>query len=387
MKTSPYSIPITILLLIFFTNTISSQPPIAWENTIGGSNIDRLDASLILPDSSIIIAGRSNSNISGDKSENSKGNYDYWVTKLDPSGNVLWDKTIGGSRRDILYDLELLTDGSILLGGESRSNISGDKSQNSKGGDDFWIVKLDSSGNKLWDKTYGGSDDEEFVEMAQLSDGSIILVGSSDSDISGDKTENSIGNYDFWVLRIDSIGNVIWDNTIGGTGSDLTRKMIVLPDDEILIAGPSNSNTSGDKSQNSNGGFDYWLVKIDSSGAKLWDKTYGGNDKDDCRTITALANGELILGGESLSDISGDKSEDSKGGDDYWVLKLDTAGNKIVDKTIGGSNTEYLCDVQIFSTGDILLGGWSDSNISGDKTENSKGDFDYWLVNIDTSLD
>ena len=103
----------------------------------------------------ILLAGYSESNASGEKSANSKGSYDYWIIKIDANGNKLWDKTIGGGKNDYLRAITKTDDGAFLLTGYSDSNGTGDKTQPSQGGTDYWVVKIDANGNKLWDKTFG----------------------------------------------------------------------------------------------------------------------------------------------------------------------------------------------------------------------------------------
>src|SRR6187397_2897138 len=133
---------------------------------------------------------------------------------------IQWDKTIGGSGDDILLSVQQTSDNGFILGGRSQSSISGDKTEDNKGLHDYWVVKLDANGNKLWDKTFGGSADDFLQSVKQTIDGGFILGGWSLSTISGDKTENSKGESDYWVVKIDVNGNKIWDRTIGGNSGD-----------------------------------------------------------------------------------------------------------------------------------------------------------------------
>ena len=356
---------------------------VQWNKSIGGSSEDVLFSLLLTADGGYILGGYSWSNISGDKTESSKGSNDYWVVKLDFAGNKIWDKTIGGNGNDALMSLQPTADGGYILSGSSSSNISGDKTENSKGFTDFWLVKLDAAGNKVWDKTIGGSSDDILNSAFPTSDGGYILGGYSNSNISGDKTENSRGFYDYWVVKLDAAGNKVWDKTIGASMFDLLYSVRPTADGAYILGGWTPSNISGDKTENSEGGFDYWIVKLDAAGNKIWDKTIGGSGDDYLYSLEATADGEYILGGYSGSNISGDKTEDSKGAGDYWVVKLDAAGNKIWDKTIGGSDDDFLWSLYLTGDGGYILHGGSSSNISGDKTENSKGLYDYWMVKLD----
>jgi PKD repeat protein len=355
-----------------------------WDKTFGGNRFESFQNAVTTADGGYLLVGWSASGASGDKTENSRGGNDYWIVKIDANGNKLWDKTYGGSGTDQLSFATPTTDGGYLLTGWSNSDASGDKSEDSKGGEDWWIIKIDANGNKLWDKTLGGSgEDDDISPAAPTSDGGYIIVGDSQSNTSGDKSENSRGGRDYWVVKIDANGNKVWDKTFGGGGWDAGRRILALSGkEEYLLGGFSSSNVSGDKSENSRGGWDYWIVKIDADGNKLWDRTYGGSNDELGTILFPSANGGYLLVGRSLSDASGEKSEDSKGGSDFWIVKIDSQGNKIWDKGLGGNREEVLGSAISPTDGEYLLGGWSNSNISGDKSKNSQGGYDFWLIKV-----
>ncbi|MGN6299383.1 MAG: hypothetical protein ACTHM7_21495 [Ginsengibacter sp.] len=217
-----------------------------------------------------------------------------------------WDKTFGRSDDDLLYSIQQTTDGGYILGGDSFSTISGDKSENSKGGIDYWIVKIDANGVKQWDRTFGGSDDDIFSSIKRTADGGYILGGYSYSKSGGDKSENSKGNDDYWIVKIDANGIKQWDKTFGGSDEDYLRSLQQAADGGYILGGYSSSNASGDKSENSRGYDDYWVVKIDANGVKQWDRTFGGSDDDIFSSIKQTADGGYILGGYSYSKSGGD---------------------------------------------------------------------------------
>lgn len=353
-----------------------------WDKTFGGSGDDKLFSVQPTPDGGFILGGTSASGISGEKSQNSRGGYDYWVIKTDAQGNKQWDKTFGGSEYEELRTLSVTTDGGYILGGYSSSGIGGDKSENSRGSEDYWIVKLDQNGNKQWDRTFGGSNAERQNVIRQTTDGGYILGGWSASNISGDKSENGQGGNDFWVVKIDASGNKQWDKTFGSNGDDNLSALQFTPDGGYVFTGPSNGTKVGDKSERSRGSFDYWVVKVDASGNKLWDKTIGGSDWDDSRGIHLTDDGGYIIGGLSTSGKSSEKSEYSRGASDYWVIKIDSTGKKQWDKTFGGRKDDALLAFQPTSDNGYILGGWSASDKSGEKSENSRGSSDFWLIKI-----
>ncbi|MAP55327.1 T9SS type A sorting domain-containing protein [Altibacter sp.] len=369
-------------LLLNVTILLSQDPAIQWQNTIGGSNGDFMTAFEATADGGYIMGGYSDSNISGDKTENSNGAFDLWIVKIDASGDITWQNTIGGSGDDYLLSIQQTTDGGYIVGAGSDSNISGDKTENSRGGLDYWILKLDNTGAISWQKTYGGDMPDFDTYVIETSDGGYFVGGYSDSGVNGDKTDPSNGQRDYWALKLNSTGAIVWQNSIGGSMVERPQAVLQTADGGYLLGGFSNSPVSGDKTEPSQGGNDYWIVKLDASGNIQWQNTIGGNDSDVFRDITATADGGYILAGYSKSNISGDKTEDSQGDFDYWILKINSTGTILWQNTIGGSGIDYPRDVKELQDGNIMVAGWSNSNISGDKTEASNGGYDFWLVKM-----
>jgi hypothetical protein len=361
---------------------INSNGQKIWDKTIGGG-FEQYPKVVATIDGGFVIAGSSTADIAGDKSENSKGNSDYWIVKINSTGQKVWDKTIGGSGEDQARSIIATNDGSFIVVGQSDSNISGDKSENSKSnGIDYWIVKINSTGQKVWDKTLGGSNADQANSIITTNDGGMIVAGWSASNISGDKSENSKGSGDYWVVKLNGNGQKIWDKTIGSSGADFLSAIITTTDGGFLISGTSEVNISGDKTENSKGLRDYWVVKLSGNGQKIWDKTFGGNVDDNANNIIATNDGGFVIAGQSESNISGDKSENSKGEADYWILKINSSGQKVWDKTFGGSDADVNPTIVAIPDGNFVMAGYSKSNISGDKSENSRGESDFWIIKV-----
>ncbi|MBL7914795.1 MAG: T9SS type A sorting domain-containing protein [Bacteroidia bacterium] len=355
---------------------------IEWQNTIGGADVDNLYSIIQTADGGYLLGGSSDSDWGGDKIEYSNGEEDFWIVKIDSVGNIQWQNTIGGLSYDILRSLIQTPDGGYLLGGSSYSDISGDKSENSKGSGDFWIIKINAVGNIIWQKTIGGAGADELISIVQNSVGEYLLGGYSYSNASGDKNENSRGGCDYWIININANGNIIWQRTIGGNDDDMLTSVILTSDNGFLLGGYSSSTISGDKSENSYGENDYWMIKIDSVGIIQWQHTYGGAEFDALSSIIQISDGGYLLCGTSISDISGIKTEVSNGDGDFWIIKTDSAGNIRWQNTIGGIGDDWMCPSIQSINGGIVVGGGSRSDISFDKNENSKGDWDYWIVKI-----
>jgi len=352
-----------------------------WDKRYGGSDHDYLNRVIQTSDGGYLVAGSSLSGKSGDKSQASQGERDYWVVKVDATGNKQWDKTFGGSGYEELIKVIQLSTGEYVLGGTSRSPVSGDVSQASPGTKDYWLVKISSTGTKIWDKRYGGQGDDILGSFTETREGGFLLAGNSRSGARGDKSQSSRGGADFWVVNTDKDGTILWEKTFGGKYEEVAYS-VARSSSGYYISGTSDSDKSGDKSQARQGRNDYWVVKTDLNGNKIWDRTFGGNADDELRASTGLADGGLVLGGYSYSEVSGSKTHGSQGASDYWLVRVDREGNQVYDKRLGGSGQDELH--AIFSTpdGGLLLGGRSGSNVSGDKAQPSQGSNDYWLVKL-----
>jgi len=244
---------------------------------------------------------------------------------------------------------------------------------------------------KQWDARFGGSAIENLFAFQQTIDGGYILGGISYSGISGDKTQASQGASDYWVVKIDGLGALQWEKRFGGSDADALHAVQQTFDGGYILGGYSQSGISGDKTQANLGMNDYWMVKIDSLGAKQWDKTFGGTGNDALYAIQQTTDGGYLLAGFSGSGISGDKTTplwdtclSCVVRSDYWIVKTDSAGMYQWDKDFGGLNIDNLYAIQQTADGGYLLGGYSFSGIGGDKTQLSIGENDLWIVKTDS---
>lgn len=373
---------ILLLALITWLPGNSQAPEISWQNVIGGSNLDDLRSTQQTFDGGYILGGYSSSTNTGDKIEVGFGPNDYWVVKIDTQGIIEWQNTIGGSGNDRLQSIQQTLDHGYILGGYSSSPASGDKTEDSYGNNDYWVIRLDSNGNIIWQNNIGGLLDD-LLQIVEIPDSGYILSGSSTSSISFDKSTENFGGYDYWILKLDTIGNILWQTTIGGAADDYLRDIEVTEDGGYLVGGYSNSNISGNKTENSKGGFDFWILKLDNLGSITWQRTIGGNNDDIFTSLDITNDNDYMVAGSSSSNVSGDKSEPTigpYGHDDFWILNLDSVGNIQWQNTIGGDSYDHLSDAQQTNDGGYILGGISISEISGDKTEGNFGQDDFWIV-------
>ena len=363
-----------------------------WDMRFGGSGKETLEEFRQTNDGGFILGGFSVYGLSGDKTQAGWGVEDYWIVKTDSSGIKQWDKDFGGTDYDELYSIKQSNDNGYILCGLSWSQANGDKTEPSRGQCDFWVIKTDALGNKQWDKVFGGNNADGPASVMQTSDGGYILGGSSFSGVSGDKTQPnwdwSQTTGDFWIIKIDSLGNKKWDKDFGGLGHDVLYATLQTSDGGFILGGNSYSGIGGNKTDSSFGGWDYWILKTDSLGNKEWDKDFGGTKDDGLYSLQQTFDGGYILGGLSRSEISGNKSQPLWGGNsdiDFWVIKIDSLGNKIWDKDYGGFYFDELYSIDQSSDSGFLFSGWSNSLIGGDKTENNLGQSQTWVLKTDAN--
>ncbi|AQS94478.1 hypothetical protein BXQ17_10560 [Polaribacter sp. BM10] len=238
---------------------------------------------------------------------------DYWAIKTDNSGNLLWSKYFGGSFTDTPLGVVETDANDFIIVGSSDSNDF--NISDNKGTYDFWVVKISNSGNLIWEKSFGGSEIDEARAITTTNDGNFIIVGdtrSNDKDVS---TNN--GAADIWVLKISTDGNLIWKKTIGATNFDVARAITKTKDNGFLIAGSSRSLDNGFENKGQN---DALIIKINNTGELLWQQTFGGSKIDFLYDITVLNNTSIIAVGESNSfdkDIP-----KNKGFTDALIIKL-----------------------------------------------------------------
>ncbi len=361
---------------------------ILWNFTYGGFGIDNLQNLIQTDDGGFIMCGFSFSNTGAFKSQDSRGDRDFWIVKVDENGLFTWDLTVGGDQEEFPTTIVQLQDGSYFVGGWTQSLVSGEVSTPTRGGMfDYWLAHIDPNGVFLNDHRLGGANADQLFDIYELPDGDILLSGLSSSNIGGEKSEDRYGGFDAWVIRMNINGNIVWDRTYGGAQNEQGWSIAMAPDGNILIGGFSDSGISGNKTTPNIGGADYWLIKIDEAGNKIYDRTFGGAQSDEVNELKVNEKGLYYLGGRSQSGIGADKSESNRGNWDYWLIIVDDDGNVFYDKTLGGDDIDNLSDFEILDTGGILCAGFTASDTSGDITDVSNGINDNWVVVLECTLD
>lgn len=358
-------------------NSAKGQPPvIQWEQSFGGSTADVPMSVVQLPNSNYIIAGWTESS-DGDVTLN-HGSSDVWVVNIGATGNLLWEKCYGGSDFDFANQIYKCDAGGYFIAGYTYSN-NGDVSGN-HGYGDFWALRIDQSGTILWQNTLGGSSSEGASSGIQTLDGGYIMAGRTDSDDGDISFNHALFYYDYWIVKLDSSGNIEWEKSYGGTEDDEARSIAQTRDSGYVITGIAIS-FDGDVTANHGGGGDFWVVKIDKSGNLQWQKCYGGSNWDEANSIQQTSDGGYIVGGFTRSS-DGDITF-NHGISDYWIIKIDSTGTLEWQKTLGGSDNDEAGSVQQTHDGGFTITGFSGS-FDGDVATNH-GVGDFWLVKLDSS--
>src|SRR5258706_503563 len=291
---------------------------------------------------------------------------------------IQWEKCLGGTDEDNATSLQQTADGGYIVAGSTTSN-DGDVTSN-HGGKDYWLVKLDVSGNIQWQKCFGGTNNDEAQAVQQTSDGGYVIAGFTNSN-DGDVTGNH-GSIDCWIVKLDGSGNIQWQKCFGGTGWDVAYSVQQTIDGGYIVAGSTSSN-DGDVTGNHYAGIgDYWIVKLDGSGNIQWQKCLGGTDWDVAYSVQQTIDGGYIVAGSTLSNngnVVG--NHDTTGSyNDYWIVKLNSAGNLQWQKCLGGTGYEEAYYIRQTADEGFIIAGYAEYT-DGDVT-GSHGNVDFWVVKL-----
>lgn len=283
--------------------------------------------------------------IAGYTDEFNSGNRDVWLIKTDSSGELSWDSKYGGTDWDIGSSVQQTTDGGFIIAGYTESYGAGSA--------DLWLIKTDSLGNVVWDKTYGGAlwDSGNFVQ--QTNDGGYIVTGITYT--------NSSGESDVWLVKVDSNGNLDWEKRFGGTQHDkgYCVRQTFFPG--YIITGYTRSFSLGET--------DAWLIKTDGSGNHQWNRTYGGFDFDNAYSVSQTSDNGFIITGDTWSYGAGRS--------DMWLIKTDGTGAEQWNRTYGGSLEDYAETLVITSDNSYVIAGYTNSF--------SNDNYDIWFIKTDSS--
>ncbi|MFY1046782.1 T9SS type A sorting domain-containing protein [Chryseobacterium sp. GP-SGM7] len=377
---------------------------VVWQKDIQSSTQDFLSQVTTTIDQQYLITGSSIQAGSGklgagSSTATSKQNngYDFHLVKLNQQGQEVWEKYFSGQNHDFLSATVATQEGGFLLAGTSYSGKGLDKKEESKGGSDIWLIRINEFGDELWQKTLGTSQDEEARSVIQTTNLGFIVAGNVQN------SPNGFGSKDVTVTTLDKNGKVLSELILGGKGLDEVEKIIPTPDGGALLgmysrsseyvgsrkmeAGSSTINYQP-KTTNNFGEGDFWIVKLNKDGKVEWEKNFGGKGDDHLRTMAFTSSG-YIIGGESRSERSGNKTVGIEEGTDVWLISLNARGEEQWQKSYNFKNRDILMGMNVIngrpstnnqqpSTKGILLGGYTqaEGRIEAD-------DETFWMLYVD----
>lgn len=420
MRSFVYLLPI---LFLGFSSHAQQTPSIVWQTSFGGSGSDLINSMCATPDGMVYVNGTTYSNDHDVKG--SKGVSGMWCSRLDTTGYLYWTKCYGSMGYATGVHMAPIGSGLLLMG--SNSGNGGDVSI-PKGQLDIWTATIDDQGTLIKDRSYGGAGYDGATSGVKDADGGYVLLGTSyskDGDVDTSKQKGLGGT---WVVKLDTVGNVVWQNFLYDTagrsifangiqlsadssyivvGSTLSDVVVVKLDRQgtqqwmVTYGGDSTKESlydvcdAGDRgyvaigySKSGNGDLDtnygeedVWVIKLNDTGGLVWQQNYGGSKQDVGRNIIqCLEGGFLFLGYTCSNDVDVDGNHSSLGSSDIWAVKIDEVGKVAWQKCMGGDNFEYGRRVIQMPSGNFLISGYAES-WTGDLNVNYGG-YDAWLLKL-----
>ena len=359
-------------------NTSTFETTGALESVLvfGGSLNESAETVIKTSDGGYAVLGFTQST-DGDITDKTDSSYDVWLLRFDQDNNLLWNKTYGGTNDEKGHDLIQTEDGGFAVIGYTFSN-DGDVDNNA-GQQDFWLFKTDAQGNLQWEKTYGYSGLDYGLSIKPANDNGFILSGVLDVTSSGGEgntrqQQTLHAGGDYWVLKVDQTGNLIWSKYFGGLFTDTAYDVIPTNDNGFIIIGSSDSEDTD--ISNNIGSYDFWAVKVDNQGVLQWEQNYGGTQIDEAYKIIKTNNNNYLIVGDTRSedeDIS-----NTFGAADVWAITISEDGNLINQNSYGGENFDVSRSVISDSENGFLICGSSRSG-TGQHTQNN-GQNDIWVL-------
>ncbi len=237
------------------------------------------------------------------------------MIKIDPKGKTVWQKTFGGIYFDELRSVEPTIDGGYIIGGYSNSPTSGNKTQDNIGTGDYWVLKLDSKGDMQWQRTIGGDKDDQLYVVHQTYDGNFVVAGNSNSGVSDSKQKNNTKGTDFWVLKLQANGETLWQETYNISEIDILSSLVENKDHTLLLGGYAKSEINGQstKQKDEKEINDYVAIKTTENGEELWRKSVGSEGEDLLKKVIETRDGGYLLAGTSNAQIPSPALPSGKG--------------------------------------------------------------------------
>ncbi|KYH04982.1 secretion protein [Chryseobacterium cucumeris] len=385
------------LLVCSILGIKAQDQEVVWQKDIKSSTQDFLSQITTTIDQQYLITGSSIQSAKIVSEGKSNNGYDFHLIKLNQQGDQVWERYFSGRNHDFLSATVTTQEGGFLLAGTSFSGKALDKKEDSKGGSDIWLIRINEFGDELWQKTLGTTKNEEAKAVIQTTDLGFMVAGNIEGG------PEIFGSKDITVTKLDESGKVISELLLGGKDFDEMEKMIPTIDGGALLVIYSKSGThTGNrtvinnddkknpvtvtytsKSTENYGEGDYWIVKLNKEGKVEWEKNYGGKGDDHVKTAAITSSG-YVIGGSSRSERSGNKTVETEEGTDIWLIAINAKGEEQWQKSYNFKNRDVLMGMNVISTEDgkntkgILLGGYTQAEAKLDNDDET-----FWMLYLD----
>lgn len=362
---------------LFLSINVIAQPGIEWSHVYGGSAPDKATTICNAHLGGFIIAGTTESQDGGITDHHVGAGVNIWLARINSDGLPIWNKSYGSTSSDEIAKIISTNDNGYIFAGTSGSNSIDVSGMYACADFSYWVVKIDSSGNIEWQKTFGTCGSARGRDIINCNDGGFLVSGIINSG--GGDTQDFRGIYDIWLCKLDENGIMEWNKTLGGSDYEMSSSSIQTSDLGFLITG-STASTDYDVSGLHGINEDAWVVKIDSNGNIQWQKCFGGTGIDLAEQIIPSNNNGFYLFSTTYSN-DGDVNNNF-GNCDFWAIKCDSIGNIQWQKNYGGNSREVLSSAIIDVGGGFLLAGQV-SNDNG-MVVGTHGLYDFWVVKTDS---
>ncbi|PHS63303.1 MAG: hypothetical protein COB12_09775 [Flavobacterium sp.] len=386
MKKNTLIVIVSLLIIIGGNQIIAQSPTFNWAKSMGSSNSDRGKSIAIDLNGNVLTTGvffvtSDFDPGAGIHNLTSNGDADIFIQKLDPDGEFLWAKNIGGIFYDYGYAITTDTSGNVYVAGSFKDTVDFDPGAGTYavtpvGDYDFFVLKLDSNGDFVWAKTVGGSNEDVAYSIIIDDSDNIYITGffqnTADFDTgAGTEEITSNGSRDIYILKINSAGDFIWAKTIGDDSFDAGNSITLDSSENIYLTGYFYETVdfdpgAGIHENTSNGGRDFYILKLSSSGDFVWVKTIGGtggqSQDDEGHSIIIDPSGNAYITGRYSLTVDFDpdvgvSNLTSNGENDLFIQKLDSDGEFIWAKSIGSTNPDYGNSISIDTEENIFVVG------------------------------
>lgn len=365
----------------FWIVRLSLGGEIIWEKSYGGTKPDKAWCIIETNDKGFVVTGTTQSSdgdVIGNKYRNVASG-DAWILKIDSSGNILWQKNFGSTHNapsTVPFSIIPTFDRGYVISGYGEFGIEGCDYPFGPG--HAIVIKLDSTGIMQWYQCYGSITDgiSSSYSIIQTADSGYAFAGCTTSN-DGDASQNHGGGNDGWLVKINKYGTVQWHKCVGGTASDQLFSLIQSRDGGFVAAGVTNSNDS--TLSGNHGQSDVWVIKTTATGDLVWQKCFGGSHSELAWSLKETSDSGYVICGTTSSN-DGDVSGNHGGQSDAWLLKVNNTGSLVWQKCLGGSGNDEGASVIITGDNSFIIAGSATSN-DGDVTGNH-GNTDYWVVKL-----